>query len=145
MLAAVERTGRRAYGQQMSRARSITMMVVVADPDHVALDAIRACIERDPTLELVATASRRDDAADLLRHLKPDVAVIDVGLLSYTDHPLHGWGPISQDVRLVGVGPDADSWIASRLHAAGFSGYVCASRIDQDLCHVLHSGAASHA
>jgi DNA-binding NarL/FixJ family response regulator len=115
--------------------------VVVAGPDHLQVERIRALISDDPDLEIVATASRRDDAVDLLWDLEPEVAIIDVNLLSFCDRPLHGWGPISQGIRLVAVGPGEDPYLSSTLRAAGFAAYVPEDRMDEQLCGALRTPA----
>lgn len=119
-----------------------TTLVLVADPDHVEVENIRSLVERDPDLRIVATASRREDAAELLRALGPDVAVIDINLLSYCDHPLHGWGPIDRRIRLVAVGRGEDPYVTSRLRAAGFEAYISDDRMAEELCETLRHRAA---
>jgi DNA-binding NarL/FixJ family response regulator len=121
-------------------ANKITMLVV-ADPDHAAVEHIRSLVALEPDLEVVATASRRDDVAELLRELEPDVAVIDVNLLSHCDHPLHGWGPIDRRIRLVAVGWGEDPCVTSRLHAAGFDTYISAERLDEEMSDMLRRPA----
>ncbi|HEU4976156.1 MAG TPA: hypothetical protein VFT50_13760 [Baekduia sp.] len=117
--------------------------VVIADPDHVDTGRLQAIVAGAPDLELVATACRRDDAIDLLWELEPAVAIIDVRLLSFTDRPLHGWGPISQAVRLIAVGPGGDDpYLTSTLTASGFAAYVPSSRWDDELCDALRGVAA---
>lgn len=118
-------------------ARHEITMVVLADPDHVEVEHIRSLVDPEPDLEIVATASHRDEAAELLRVLEPDVALIDVNLLSYCEHPLHGWGAVDRRIRLVAVGQGEDDWVTARLRAAGFESYISAARMGEELCDVL--------
>lgn len=121
---------------------TLVTAVVIADRDRFEADRIGAVIGADPDLVLVGVASRPADAVDLLCDLEPAVAVIDVNLLSFCDHPLHGWGPISREIRLVAVGPGDDPYVRARMRAGGFAAYVPLERLDDELCDAVRGGPA---
>ncbi|HEU4976968.1 MAG TPA: hypothetical protein VFT50_17905 [Baekduia sp.] len=125
------------------RASDSTLSVVVADSHREQRDRIRDLIDAQPDLRVAAMASHREQAAELLWRLEPDVAVIELGLLSACEHPLHGWGLIPGGVRLVALGLGEDPWLTATLRAAGFAAYVREERLDDDLCEALRGGRST--
>lgn len=125
-----------AYRRAMSgRPRdSGTVAVVVGDPyRHHCCGDVEDVLARVPGVEVVATATDRFVAGELLRRLEPDVAVIDMALLSTCEFPLHGWGPVPHDIRLIAVGFDTDAATIAHLRSAGFAGLVARQRLAEDL------------
>jgi DNA-binding NarL/FixJ family response regulator len=105
--------------------------LLVAGRDRRTRAAIRAAL--DPAdCRVVAEACARWPAGQLLRELEPDVAVVDITLLSTTDFFLTGWGPVSRCTRVVAVGPD-DPQLARRLIAHGAAAYVPVGRLGEEL------------
>lgn len=126
-----------------SRVRAHLHSVVIADPHRAQRERLRALVDHEPDLAVAAVTGHRDEAAQLLWKLEPDAAVIDVGLLSACEFPLHGWGPIPGGICLVAVGLADDSYLASTLRAAGFSAYLPEGRLDEQLGGVLRAGPAT--
>lgn len=125
-----------AYGRSMSgRPRdSGTVAVVVGDPyRHHCCGDVEDVLARVPGVEVVVTATGRFVAGELLRRLEPDVAVIDMALLSTCEFPLHGWGPVPHDIRLIAVGFDTGAATIAHLRSAGFAGLVARQRLAEDL------------
>jgi two-component system response regulator DesR len=52
--------------------------VLLADDDELFLESLRALIDRQPELEVVAAASNGLEAIELTDRLEPDAAVIDL-------------------------------------------------------------------
>jgi AmiR/NasT family two-component response regulator len=75
---------------------------------------------------VVGEAGHRWDAGELIRTLDPDVAVVDVSMLSTTEFFLCGWGDVPRTTRIVAVGP-GDPELERRLRAAGAADYVVAT------------------
>lgn len=111
--------------------------VVVLDPHREQRERIRHLLNAERDLDVVAVGSSREHGSELFWELWPDAAVIDVGLLSACEYPLHGWGSIPGHVRLIAVGAGEDPWTWSRLRAAGFSAYLPQDRLDDELCDAL--------
>jgi DNA-binding NarL/FixJ family response regulator len=120
-----------------SRARESILAVVVANPHRDERERICALVDGEPDLHVIAVASCREDGAQLLWELDPDAAVIEVGLLSACEFPLHGWGLVPRRIRLVAVGFGEDPWLASTLSAAGFAAYLPEARLADELCDAL--------
>jgi DNA-binding NarL/FixJ family response regulator len=54
-----------------------TITVLIADDDAVARSILAALIEREPTFELAGVASDADEAVEVAKDSRPDVAVLD--------------------------------------------------------------------
>lgn len=54
------------------------MKILIADDEPLALARLRQALACIPEVELVAEARSGDEALRLIRHLKPDVAVLDI-------------------------------------------------------------------
>lgn len=117
------------------------MSVVVLDPRREQRERIRRIVNGARDLEVVAVGSSREHGSELFWELWPDAAVIDIGLLSACEHPLHGWGSIPGHVRLIAVGAAEDPWTWSRLQAAGFRAYLPQERLEDELCDALRGSA----
>ena len=102
---------------------------------------LRDALHHHANLEIVAEACTRWDAGETLRELQPDVAVVEIGLLSTTEFFLHGWGPVWRCTRIVAVGPD-DAALAERLAAMGAAAYVPWGRVPDELADALHGACA---
>jgi DNA-binding NarL/FixJ family response regulator len=59
-----------------------TLRILIADDHEVARRGIRALLESHPGWEVVAEASNGRDAVNFAAHLKPDVALLDIGMPS---------------------------------------------------------------
>jgi DNA-binding NarL/FixJ family response regulator len=129
----------------MRGSRDSPMSVLVVDPHRQQRERIRGIVDASSELEVAAVAGSREHASELFWELWPDAAIIDVSLLSACEHPLHGWGSIPGEVRLIAVGPAEDPWMCSRLRAAGFCAYLPEDRLDDELCETVREAIESGA
>lgn len=56
----------------------LSIRVLIADDEQSIREVLSDLIHREPGLELVGTAGDADEAVDLARKTKPDVALLDV-------------------------------------------------------------------
>ena len=88
---------RQRSGPAHSAARSApalrTIRVFIGDDDHAFRRGLRASFAVDPRVEVVGVASDGADALDLLRRLRPDVALVD------EDMPSFGGAAIARIIR----------------------------------------------
>lgn len=117
--------------------------VVVGEPHGHRRSYVRAALADARDVEVVGTGGDPDGVALLVQELRPDVAILDVGLLAAGDFPLHGWPPVSREVTLIAVGFDEDPYLARRLRRAGFAAYVPRRRLAAELADRVRAGAAA--
>ena len=58
----------------------MTVRVLLVDDEPMFLEALRALLDRDDRVEIVGAAADAEQALDLARALRPDVAVVDLRL-----------------------------------------------------------------
>jgi chemotaxis response regulator CheB len=83
----------------------VSISVVIAEPASAQRDAVVSLVTAAPDQHVVAVAGAREGAGDLLRRLIPQVAVVDVCLLSSSNFLFRGWGPVYRDTRVIAIGP----------------------------------------
>jgi len=89
------------------------------------LEALRALIESDEGLVVIATASRIPDAVRLARGMQPDVAVIDVHMPDGGGWAAaRGLREVCPDMRLVAFSAFDDALVTRTIAAAGISAFV---------------------
>jgi DNA-binding NarL/FixJ family response regulator len=99
--------------------------VLLLDDHTVMLEALRALIESDEGLVVIATASRIPDAVRLARGMQPDVAVIDVHMPDGGGWAAaRGLREVCPDVRLVAFSAFDDALVTRTIAAAGISAFV---------------------
>jgi two-component system response regulator DegU len=54
--------------------------IIIADDHPVFLAGLRAVVDAEPDIEIVGQASDGDEALTMIKDLRPDVAVIDIGM-----------------------------------------------------------------
>jgi DNA-binding NarL/FixJ family response regulator len=104
---------------------------ILAAPDGRTRAAMRRALDPQE-VAIAGEACTRWDAGELARAVEPDVAVVDVGLLSSRDFFLRGWGSVSRATRIVAVGP-ADEHLARSITVQGCTRYVARDRLDDEL------------
>jgi DNA-binding NarL/FixJ family response regulator len=99
--------------------------VLLLDDHTVMLEALRALIESDEGLVVIATASRIPDAVRLARGMQPDVAVIDVHMPDGGGWAAaRGLREVCPDMRLVAFSAFDDALVTRTIAAAGISAFV---------------------
>jgi len=101
------------------------LTVLLLDDHSVMLESVRAIVETDDTLTVVATANRVPDAVLLARQTHPQVAVIDVNMPDGG-----GWAAarslreVCPDIRLVAYSSFDEALVIRTIAAAGISAFV---------------------
>jgi len=120
----------------------VSISVVIAEPASAQRDAVVSLITAAPDQHVVAVAGSREGAGDLLRRLIPQVAVVDVRLLSFSDFLFRGWGPVYRYTRVIAIGPEDDQAVAALLIAKGAAHYLCRAHVEDQLCEAIRNVTA---
>ena len=64
----------------MPRGKKRTVSVLLADDHAILLDSLRALLEAEGDLKVVGRAVNGEEAVRLARQLRPDVAILDIGM-----------------------------------------------------------------
>jgi DNA-binding NarL/FixJ family response regulator len=116
------------------------MRVLLADREGSARRALVNLLRSIPGVVLAAEAGTREEIAEAMRHLRPDVVVIDDRLvLGSGGHVLAGTGPTSAPVRVIVVGVDDDPAFAARAHRLGANAWIAKDRADDELRGLLEA------
>jgi len=99
--------------------------VLIADDDSAVRAALAALMRTDPGLELVGVAGDADEAIELARHLRPDLALLDVRMPA-------GGGPraareireCSPETRVVALSAYGDRGAVMEMLGSGADGYL---------------------
>ena len=101
------------------------LTVLLLDDHSVMLESVRAIVETDDTLTVVATANRVPDAVLMASQTHPQVAVIDVNMPDGG-----GWAAarslreVCPDIRLVAYSSFDEALVIRTIRAAGISAFV---------------------
>lgn len=124
-------------------ARSQTARVLVVD-DHSAVRAgIEALLAGEPGLEPVGSAGRAEEALELARQTRPDVAIVDFQLGDRDGLSLcRQLKELPEPVRVVLYSAFADGPLALAGVIAGADGVVHKSALAAELCDTVRAVAA---
>jgi DNA-binding NarL/FixJ family response regulator len=101
------------------------LTVLLLDDHSVMLESVRAIVETDDTLTVVATASRVPDAVRLAAQTHPQVAVIDVNMPDGGGWAAaRGLQEVCPGIRLVAYSSFDEALVIRTIRAAGISAFV---------------------
>lgn len=120
----------------------MSISVLIAEPASAQRDAVVSLVTAAPDESVVAVAGSREGAGELLRRLIPQIAVVDVCLLSFSDFLFRGWGPVYRDTRVIAIGPEDSQAVGALLVAKGAAHYLCRAHVEEQLCEAIRSVAA---
>ena len=116
----------------------MSIRILLADDHQLIRQGVRALLEREDSFHVVGEASNGRDAVDQVAALRPDVAVVDIGMPM-----LNGIDAASQILRaspttkIVALTMHAeDSYVLSALRA-GVRGYVLKTQAGADLIQAV--------
>ena len=114
--------------------------ILLAD-DHAIMQAgLRALLEKEPDMEVIAEAANGREAVKLSVELQPDVVVIDISMPD-----LNGVDATCQiiadmpDIRVLGLSMHSDEQFVWGMLRAGATGYLVKDCIPEELCHAIRA------
>ena len=113
--------------------------ILLADDHTLFRSGLRLILERHDQFAVVAEASSGLEAVDLARQLKPDVAVMDIGMKQMNG--LDATAQIVRDSPRTGVlilSMHSDERYISRAIKAGARGYMLKDSVEDGLIRAIH-------
>lgn len=114
--------------------------IIIADDHPVFLAGLRAVVESEPDIEIVGEASDGDRALTMVKELRPDVAVVDIGMPK-----LDGIALLAEterqrlSTRVIFMTMYRERKLYERGMAMGLSGYVLKDSASSDLIEAIKS------
>lgn len=119
------------------------LRILLADDHAVVREGLRALIQAEPGLELIADVADGESACREAARLKPDVVVMDVSMPGRNGaEATEQIKRDSPDVRVVALTAHEGSGYVRRLLDAGASGYVLKRAAGQTLIEAIRTVAA---
>lgn len=103
----------------------MTIEVILADDHAMVRDGLRALLEGDPDIAIVAEVEDGVSAVRLAERLTPDIVIMDVGLPNVNG--IEATRRICRsmpEVKVIGLSIHSDHVFVEAMLAAGASGYV---------------------
>ncbi|CAH2032084.1 response regulator [Trichlorobacter ammonificans] len=123
------------------------MISIVFADDHTMLrQGLRLLLERDPDISIVGECGRGDDALELIRRNRPDVALLDIAMPG--DDGISVAGKIARDglpTAVIILTTHDDPQMMQRASIAGVRGYVLKDRAFEMLLDIIRQVAAGAA
>jgi two-component system, NarL family, response regulator NreC len=120
--------------------------VLIADDHPLIRSGLRALLERESEFQVVGEASDGYEAIELATRLKPDVAMLDVGMprLNGIDAAQHIFERIA-GVRIILVSMHSDESYVLRALKSGARGYLLKASPEADVLTAVRAVAAGNA
>jgi DNA-binding NarL/FixJ family response regulator len=117
----------------------VPVRVLVADDHHLTLTGLKALIEAEPDLQVVAEARDIQLAARLARELQPDVSVL--GLSQSGTGAAQVAQALRAECRVVVLAAQEERLYVRRLLQAGIAGYVLKTSPSSDVIRAVKAVA----
>jgi len=99
--------------------------IILVDDHSIIREGLRPLLEKEPDMEVVGEAENGRQALELVREIKPDVAIMDISMPALTG--IAAARRIRQDFphcKVVGLSVHTDNQYVARMIQAGASGYL---------------------
>ena len=121
----------------------MNIKILLADDHKIVRDGLRALIEKQQDMEVVAEAADGRTAVHLAKELSPDVAIMDISMPD-----LNGIEAARQilsespRVRIITLSMHSDSRFVKEVFKVGASGYLLKECAFEELANAIHTVAA---
>ena len=118
--------------------------ILIADDHSLFVDALRALLETEHGIDVVATAPNGLEAVERVVELEPEVVLMDVSMPVLdgfeATRAIRQRAPDTHVLFVTGSNAEED---VERAREAGASGYVSKDRIDDELVEAIREAVAS--
>jgi len=120
----------------------MSIKVLLADDHRMIREGLRAVLDTEPSIEVVAEADNGRQALELVRDVSPDIMVIDINMpdlngIDATRRILARYPA----VRVIGLSTFTDKRYVLAMLEAGASGYVVKAAAGDDLIRAIQAVA----
>jgi len=121
----------------------MSIRILLADDHKIVREGLRALLEKQPGMEVIAEAEDGRTTVRLARELSPDVVIMDVAMPD-----LNGIGATDQiiaeapDVKVVALSMHSDRRFVMEMFKAGASGYLLKDCAFEELARAVRAVAA---
>ncbi|MEV0126122.1 response regulator transcription factor [Streptomyces sp. NPDC050703] len=117
------------------------LSVLLCDDNAMLLESLSDVVRAQPDLELVGTACDGEQACELARRHRPDVAVLDVRFPGGGHVVARGIARRSPATRIVAFSAYDDKASVEQMKSAGAAEYVLKGTSNRELLAALRRGA----
>ncbi|CAN5260719.1 hypothetical protein BH18ACT14_BH18ACT14_17960 [soil metagenome] len=121
-----------------------TVRVLIADDHDLFVDALRALLETEQGIDVVATAPNGLEAVERVVELEPEVVLMDVSMPVLdgfeATRAIRKRAPSTRVLFVTGSNAEED---LERARAAGASGYISKDRIAAELVAAIRGAAGA--
>lgn len=118
----------------------MTIRVLLVDDHRLVREALRDGLERVPDIEVVGEAGDGRTAIEQSRTLKPDVAVIDIGLPDLNGMELAArLRDADTRIKVIALSAYADKRFVTEMLRSGASAYVVKAAAGTELVRAIHA------
>jgi len=116
------------------------MKIILADDHRIIREGLRALLDKEPDMEVVAEAEDGRTTVRLAREYRPDVVIMDI-----TMPGLNGIEATRQiiaelpDIKVIALSMHSDRKFVSEMLSAGASGYLLKDSAFEELSNALHA------
>lgn len=117
----------------------MTIRILIADDHKIVCDGLKALLEAQPEMQIVAQAANGREAVKLAHKLKPDMVIMDVAMPD-----LNGLDAVRQilseqpQIKVIALSMHADRRYVTGMLSAGASGYILKHCAFEELVHAIH-------
>jgi len=120
------------------------MRVLIADDHAIVRQGLRALIEKEPDMEVIAETENGEQAVARAKELAPDIVIMDMTMpllngIEATKFILRD----NPNIRIIALSMHSNSHIVKEALKAGALGYVLKSCLFDELSRALHAVAAN--
>jgi two-component system, NarL family, response regulator NreC len=116
-----------------------TIRILLADDHQLMRSGVRLMLEREPDISVVGEASDGREAVSLVKTLKPEVVVMDIGMPNLNGiEAAHQMTQENPALAIVIVSMHSDESYVLRALKAGARGYLLKDSAEADLIKAIH-------
>jgi two-component system, NarL family, response regulator NreC len=113
--------------------------ILLADDHQLMRSGVRLMLEREPDISVVGEASDGREAVSLVKTLKPEVVVMDIGMPNLNGiEAAHQMTQENPELAIVIVSMHSDESYVLRALKAGARGYLLKDSAEADLIKAVH-------